>query len=240
MVVVGALDLLGQEREGHPVAGAVDDDVGLDGTPVGEEDLALLEPVDGRLDRDVAVPEPGEQVVAHGRVRLEDVVVGLGQPVVGDLADRQPQHRLHGPLLQRERTPGERRVGEVVGRPAEHELGHDVGPAAHREVGLLARPARTPRRCRWRSCRCRAPPRACPRGGRACGSSGRAPRGRGRSRSREAGLRPARVPVVAVGDQHVGVVVDLGLVVLVVQRADGHVVPAALGRLDLHHLGAEA
>jgi hypothetical protein len=137
-VVVGGVDhAVVEERERHLVAGAVDDDVDLGGGAVLEEHLGVLEPVDVGLDGDVAVPEPGQQVVADRGMRVQHGMVGLGQPVVGDPAPGQPQRHRHRELLQPHRSPGDRRVGQVVGRDAEEVLRDDVGAAAHRQVGLV-------------------------------------------------------------------------------------------------------
>jgi hypothetical protein len=94
------------------------------------------------LDVEVAVAQPGQQVVADRGVCLENVVVGLGQAVVGHPADRDPQHGPESELLQRERTAREGRAREVVGRDAEEVLRQDVRPAAHREIRLVGHPGR--------------------------------------------------------------------------------------------------
>ena len=57
---------------------------------------------------EVAVPEPGEQVVADRRVRVQHRVVGARQAVVGDPALRDPQHGRHPELLQPERPARQR------------------------------------------------------------------------------------------------------------------------------------
>ncbi len=208
-----------EEREGHLVAGAVDDRVELGRPPVGEEHLRALEPVDVRHHGDVAVPEPGQQVVADRGVRVQHGVVGLRQPVVGDLALRDPQHRRHAQLLERERTTRERRLGQVVGRHAEHELRDDVSTAAHRQVGLVSHPRRLDRDVARRV--------ADPQHQDALALEGvggavvvRVQLGAGeRVAARVGRLGPARVPVVAVRDDDVAVDAGLRLARLAVLAA---------------------
>ncbi len=246
MVVGGADDALVEEREGHLVAGAVDDRVDLVGRPVDEEDLGPLEAVDVGQHGDVAVAEPGQQVVADRGVGVQHLVVRPRQAVVGDLALREPQHRRHRQLLHAGRHPRDDGVGEVVGGHPEHELRHDVRTAAHGEVG----PRRDPRglhRDVGRGVADAQHQHAFP--GEGVGGlvvvrvDLRAGEGLGAGERR---LGPARVPVVAVGDHDVLVEEGLRLRRLAVRvaRADGDgVAPAPLRAgpegLDLDHLGAE-
>jgi hypothetical protein len=77
-----------EEGEGDLVAGAVDDQVDLLLAAVGEADRATAgEAIDVGLGGDVAVAEPRQQLRGDRRVCLEQLVVGLGQSVVGHLAD---------------------------------------------------------------------------------------------------------------------------------------------------------
>ncbi|HEX4687006.1 MAG TPA: hypothetical protein VH228_09490 [Nocardioides sp.] len=209
VVVLGADHGVVEEREGDLVAGAVDDDVGLDARAVGEVHARPVEPGDRGLDRDVAVAEPAEQVVADRRVGLEDVVVGLGKAVVGHLPDRDPEHGAHRDLLEPKRPAGERGVGEVVGRRPEQVLRDHPRTATHGQVGFLGMTARLDRDVGGRV--------ADPQHHHALALEDL--RGavvmrvqlepRERLGARERRLRPARVPVVTVGDQDVVVVTGL-------------------------------
>ena len=223
-----------EEREGDPVAGAVDHHVSRHLGAIGETHRRSFEPTDRRLHAEITMTQTGQQVAAHRGVRMEHGMIGLRQPVVGDLPHRQPQHRSHPPRLQEKRPTRQRRVGQVVGGHAEQELREDVGPAAHRQVrrtrdpgglhGDVGRRVADPQHHH---------PLAGEHLGRAVvvGMQLLA-----RELARERRLRPARVPVVAVGDDHVVVVPRPDLVV--VSGARGDVVARALGR-HARHLGPE-
>jgi hypothetical protein len=72
-----------EEREADLVAGAVDDRVDLFDGAVDEPHPVAVPALHIRLDGDVAVAEPVEQIRRDRRVRREDPVIRLRQAVVG-------------------------------------------------------------------------------------------------------------------------------------------------------------
>ena len=133
-------------------------------------------------------------------MRLERPVIGLGEAVPPEVADDDPQHAPGDLLTDLERDAGAREV--LVGRPTEHVLGDDPGAAPGGEVRRSGREARLHRDVHRRV--------AHPEDDHAPVAE----EGRILSRvvvrvdleagepvaAREPGLRPARIPVVAVGD----------------------------------------
>ena len=125
-----------EERERHLVARAVDDDVDLLDRAVVELHPVALELGEVRLDRDLAVGDAVEHVGGDRRVRLADLVVGLGQAVVLHGPDRDLVHRLEQQPAEREgQERGELVDADLVERAAEQVLGQDVGPAARGQEG---------------------------------------------------------------------------------------------------------
>ena len=167
---------------------------------------------------------------------IEQLVVGLRQPVIGHLADGHLQQPAEEEALHRPRQPAHDRRCRFVDRLAAEELGQDVGATPHRDEGL------------------RGDPR---------GLDGDVDRGVADPEHQhpladqhlglavvvgvelfplellgagEGRLGPARVPVVPIGDENGPVAGGLPVAVGVL---DGHL-PVVAGRLDRDHLGAEA
>ena len=159
-VVVGRGDqALVEERERDLVAGAVDDDVGLDLAAVGEHDRALGQPRDVRLGRDLAVRDAGEDVVGDRRVRLQHAVLGLRAARSAPCRRRRPQQRPEERLAHaRTARPPGWRSGRAAGR-----TGTSGSPTRRAGRPDRWRPPRssTRRRCPSPSCPSRARRRAC-------------------------------------------------------------------------------
>jgi hypothetical protein len=106
--------------------------------PVGELDLVGVQARDVRARRDRAVRDAIEDAPRDRRVRLAELVVGLGQAVVLHAPHGLAQQRLADGLADPERHPalGEHRV-LAVDRLAAHVLGDDPRAAARGEVRVL-------------------------------------------------------------------------------------------------------
>ena len=88
VVVLPVEPLLLEEREAHEVAGAEDDEVDVDARPVGEHHAVGVEVVDVVLRRDVALADVVDELLVDDRVRLEELVVGLLEAELREVADR--------------------------------------------------------------------------------------------------------------------------------------------------------
>ena len=197
--------LLVEEREADPVARAVHDQVGLLLAAVGVAHTVARELGDLRLDRDRAVGEPVEDPRGDRRVGLPEAVVGQRQPVAVHRAHRQAGDDLHSAQQPRERQAA--RAHPRVERAAEDVLGHHVDPAARDQRGRervvggvhgdvhrgVAHPHHD-----------HPPAGELARFLVVVGVDLLAVEG-----ARDRGLRPARKPVVAVGDEQRVVVTDL-------------------------------
>ena len=88
-VVVGDPGILrGQEGKVDIVAGGRDDDVHALAAAVGKDHAIAIEPLDRRLDDDIAVRQPAEEFTTDGRVCLERAVIGSGQAIILHPTDR--------------------------------------------------------------------------------------------------------------------------------------------------------
>ena len=178
--------------------------------------------------RDRAVRHAREDVVGDRRVRVAEAVVGLGQPVALHVAQGDLEHPLEELAADLERDP--RRAAELVRRLAEQVLGEDVGAAAGGEVGVLGDEARLDRDVHRRVAHPEHHDGLVAEEVRVVALVVvrvhlHALEGLGAG---EGGLGPARVPVVAVGDEQRVVAVRLA----VLQRDLPDAVGAARGALD--------
>ena len=129
--------VLAQERNGDAVAGGPHDDVDLLDRTVGEHHAVAVEAFDAAHRPDLAVGDAVQDRVGDGRVVLEQPERRLEQAVVLRFAHRETEHRLRDDLAYLPRQHRKRTVGGVGG-PAEEVLGHDVGAvpgAEHHVVG---------------------------------------------------------------------------------------------------------
>ncbi len=175
--------------------------------------------------------EAVEEVGRDRRMGLADAVVGRGQAVVLDLADADPVERAEDPLAHAPRHGAGPSVdADLVERPAEDVLRQHVGAATGRQEGALGDVARLDRDVH------RAVADPDDEHPSALERSVVDVAVRVRLRAVEAagvaGLGPARVPVVAVGDDQRVVAAALARL----ERDRPHPVGAALGAL---HPGRE-
>ena len=89
-----------EEREADPVARRVDDRVDLLDAPVGEAHPVALELGHVGLGHGVARAQPEQDLAGHGRVGLQEVVVGGGQAEVLHPARDQPRNEPGEPPLE--------------------------------------------------------------------------------------------------------------------------------------------
>ena len=102
----GARARLIEKWERDPVAGAVDDHVRVDNRAVCEADLLATQFGDVGLWRHGTVAKAAEQRIGYCRVRLEDFVLRLGEPVTLDRPDSDMHYPLEKELAQLPREPG--------------------------------------------------------------------------------------------------------------------------------------
>ncbi len=134
-VLGGRDEVLLEEREGDLVARAVHHHVGLHRAAVREPDPSRGERLDVRLRGDGAVLDAVEDAPGDGRVGLAEAMVRLRQPVPLGWAGVAEQEPLGDPLTKLERQAGV--VAELVDGFAEYVLRHDPHALARRQVGAL-------------------------------------------------------------------------------------------------------
>ena len=192
--------------------------------------LAAVQSGDVRSDRDIAAAGANEKLAGYGGVRLPDGVLGLGQAVVCHPPTARRINSEPNMPLRLKRQPGPVRMTASIGRPyrylgmtcATAPRGHDQ-PCRHSAVAQLARNIH----------------RAIADADHQHPLAVQIVRRKGVDifvrvdldaveLTREGGLGPARVPVVAVGhDQHVE-----GMHLAVVERDPPAAVGHPLGMLD--------
>ena len=134
-LVVFCLDELRfEERKRHLVTGAINDDVRLLDRAVDEAHRVVFERLDIRLRRNRAVREAVENATRNRGMRVEEAVIGFGQPVTLHVPDDETMHDLTQPPANRPRDV--RRDEELIEGAAEHVFRNDVHAAARGEECL--------------------------------------------------------------------------------------------------------